>query len=146
MALNRFRIATAVLIIFNVVGTVVTRTAHLSKPGTSVRDAILGGTEFTAPLIFLVLWIGFLVMMSKTGRIATVGRWLMAAFAAVFAFGDVTELFKKNVGLSASKWHSVLALTGVSLAMGFAVAVLGIIAIASTRRAHPSTKLAASRS
>jgi hypothetical protein len=146
MALNRFRVATAILILFNVLGAVVTWTVHLSKPGTSAGDAILGGTEFTAPLILIVLWIGFLVMMSKTGRVASVGLWLMTAFAAVFAFGDVTELFKKNIGVSASKWHSILALTGISLALGLAVAVLGIIAIASALRAPPSTKLVTSGS
>lgn len=77
MALSRFRIAVVILILFNVVGTVVSWAAHLSKPGTSAANAIVGGTEFTGPIIFIALWIGFVVMMSMTGRIVTIGLWVM---------------------------------------------------------------------
>jgi hypothetical protein len=145
MALNRFRIATATLILFNVVGTVVTSTTHLSKPGTSSAHAIMSGTEFTAPLIFIALWIVFVAMMSTKGRAATVGLWLMTMFAAVFAFGDVTELFKKNIGVSSNRWHLILASDVVSLAIGLTVVVFGIAAITSSRRASTSTRLSASR-
>jgi hypothetical protein len=65
MALNRLRTATAALILFNVVGTIVTWTTHLTKPGMSNAHAILSGTEFTAPLIFIALWIGLVAMIGK---------------------------------------------------------------------------------
>ena len=102
------------------------RASRARPPG----PRFLSGTEFTAPLIFLVLWVGFLVMMSNAGRVATVGLWLMTLFAAVFSFGEVTEFFKKNIGVSAAKWHLILGLAGIWLAVGLAVTGLGITTIA----------------
>ena len=144
MALNRFRIAVAVLILFNAVGTVVSWAAHLSKPGTSAANAIVGGTEFTGPIIFIALWVGFVAMMAMTGRIATIALWLMTLFAAVFAFGAITELFKKNIGVTTGKWHFIIGADVVSLAIALAVAVLGIAAIARSHQASTSSALPAS--
>jgi hypothetical protein len=134
MALGRFRMATVALIVFNIVGSIVTWTAGLSKPGTSMAHAIAGGTEVTGPLVFIALWIGFAVMMRGTGRAAVVSIWLMTAFGVLFAFGDLTELFKKNIGVSAAKWHFILAADVVSLIMGLAVAVFGVMTIRESRR------------
>ena len=144
MALNRFRIAASILILFNAVGTVVSWAAHLSKPGTSDAHAIVAGTEFTGPIIIIALWIGCVAMMLMTGRIATIGLWLMTVFAAVFDFGAITELFKKNIGVTTSKWHFIIGADVVSLAVGLAVAVLGIAVIARSRRVSTSSALPAS--
>lgn len=57
MILRNFRVAAAVLILFNLIGTVITWTAHLVKPGTANTAAVLSGTEFTGPLVFLALWV-----------------------------------------------------------------------------------------
>ena len=66
MTTGRFRAAAAALITFNLAGTVLTWTAHLSKPGTSNAHAILNGTEFTGPLFFIAVWIAAALKQSRT--------------------------------------------------------------------------------
>jgi hypothetical protein len=66
----------------------------------------------------------------------------MILFAVAFALGDLTELFKNNVGVSAAKRNLVLAADVVSLVVGLTTCVLGIAAIAAARRTtRPSTLL-----
>lgn len=134
MALHRFRLAAAAWIAFNIVGTVVTWTAHLSKPGTATTHAILQGTEFTGPLVLIALWIAAVALTYRTGRAAVVGVWLTTLFALVYAVGDVTELTKSNIGVSAGKWHAILALDALGLAVALCAVVFGIAAIAQTRQ------------
>jgi hypothetical protein len=59
MTSSRFQLAAITLIAFNIVGTVMIWTMHLSKPGTSNAYAILNGTEFTGPIFFIVAWAVF---------------------------------------------------------------------------------------
>jgi hypothetical protein len=134
MTLTRFRDATIALIGFNLVGTVAAWTFHLTKPGTSAAHAVLAGTEFTAPLLFVAIWVVFAVLLSNASRAATVSLWLMTLFAVGFAFGDVTELFKDNIGVSAAKWHLILAADVLSLMFGLTVAALGVATIVNRTR------------
>lgn len=55
MTINRFRIAAYILIGFNILGTLLTWTAHLQKPGTGAASAVADGTQFTGPLIFVAV-------------------------------------------------------------------------------------------
>jgi hypothetical protein len=142
MTLTRFRNATIALIGFNLAGTVATWTFHLAKPGTSAAHAVLAGTEFTAPLLFVAVWIVFAVLLSNGSRSATASLWLMTLFAVGFVFGDLTELFKHNIGVSAAKWHLILAADVLSLAFGVTVAVLGVVTIVRSHRDHRSQPLA----
>ena len=134
MTLARFRNATIALVVFNLAGTVVSWTAHLTKPGTSSAHAIVAGTEFTAPLLFVAFWIVFAVLLSTKSRATTVSLWLMTLFAVGFAFGDVTELLKNNIGVSSGKWHLILFADVVSLSLGLGVAVLGLATIVRSRQ------------
>ena len=135
MNLGRFHVAAAALITFNVVGTVLTWTTHLSKPGTSNAHAVLNGTEFTGPLFFIAIWIAATLMTVAAGRTAMIGTWVMTLFAAGYAFGDITELAKHNVGVTATKWHVIIALDVVGLAFALTAVVVGIMTIASSREA-----------
>ena len=126
MTLKHFRIAAAALIVFNVVGTAVTWTEHLVKPGTGDAHAIFNGTEFTGPLIFIALWTLFVVMTLNEGRVRFAGAILMTLFALVYTIGNTTELFKSNVGLGSSKWHFVLAAAGLGLVISVPTVILGI--------------------
>ena len=97
MTIKWFRVAASVLIIFNVVGTVVTWTG---KAGTSHTHAIFGGTEFAGPILFIGLWILFVLLTLAQGKPRMIGVALMTVFAAVFTTGEAHELFKSNVGIS----------------------------------------------
>jgi hypothetical protein len=134
MTINNFRIAASVLIVFNLVGTVVTWTANLVAPGTSKTDAILNGTEFTGPLLFIALWIVFVLMTLIRGVAAKIGVALMTIFALIFTVGETSELFKANVGVGTDQWTFVLAASVVGLVLGATTAVLGIGYLVKSRK------------
>jgi hypothetical protein len=134
MTLKNFRLAASALIVFNIIGTVVTWTAHLVKPGTSNAHAILNGTEFTGPLLFITLWIVFVLMTLIRGRAATVGAILMTLFALGYAIGETSQLFTGNVGLSSAKWHFVEAASVVGLAIAATTVILGIGQLVTSRK------------
>jgi hypothetical protein len=112
------------------------RTAPLVKPGTSNAHAFLNGTEFTGPLVFITLWVIFVLMTLKAGRVRVAGAILMTLFALIYTIGNTAELFKSNVGLSSSKWDFVLAATGVGLVISVTTVVLGIGYLAKSRVAR----------
>jgi hypothetical protein len=135
MTLKNFRIAAATLIVFNVIGTVVTWTQHLVKPGTSNAHAILNGTEFTGPLLFIALWTVFVSMTLTASRVRSAGAILMTLFALIYTIGNTAELFKRNVGLSSNKWHFVLAAAGFGLVISVTTVILGIGYLVKSRTA-----------
>jgi len=141
MTLARFRIAAIVLVVFNLVGTVLTWAFELDKPGTSAAHAVAQGTEFTGPLLFVGLWVVLIALMWTHGRAATVSMWLMTLFAFGFAFGDLTELFKSNVGVSGTKWDLILAADVVSLALGLTVGIMGVSTIIHLRRERAARRV-----
>jgi len=134
VTLKRFRVAASVLIIFNVIGTVVTWTEHLVKPGTSHAHAIFAGTEFTGPLLFIGLWIVFVLLTLAQGKPRIIGVALMAVFAAVFTSGEISELFKRNVGISTGKWHFVLGACVVGIPIALATLICGIGYLVTSRK------------
>ena len=134
MTLTNFRIVAVMLIIFSLIGTIVTWTAHLVKPGTPNTEAILSGTEFTAPLVFIASWMVFVLMTRIRGMVGTVGMVLMTLAALVFAIGETTELFKSNIGLNSAKWTFVLAASVVGLAIAVITVVLGIGYLVKSRK------------
>ena len=135
MTLKRFRVAASVLIIFNVIGTVVTWTEHLVKPGTSHAHTIFGGTEFTGPLLFIGLWIVLVLLTLVHGKPRMIGVALMTLFAAVFTTGEFHELFKRNIGISTGKWHFVLGACVVGIPIALATLISGIGYLVTSRRA-----------
>jgi len=134
MTLNNFRAAASVLIAFCLVGTVVTWSAHLSAPGTARSDAILMGTEFTSPLAFTAAWIVFVLLTFTGGITRKLGVALMTLSALIYAFGDTTELFKSNVGVSDGKWTFIIVATGVGMAIALVTLMLGIGYFVGQRR------------
>jgi hypothetical protein len=130
-----FRVVAGVLIGFNILGTIVTWAAHLTKPGTSAASAIGGGTQFTGPLFLLAVALIALLMAGAARRwVAVTGTVLVTLFAAGFTVGEVSELFQHNVGMSAAKWDVVLAGAVVGAILGVSSAVLGV-RVLLTRRA-----------
>ena len=122
-----FRVTAGVLIGFNVLGTIVTWAAHLTKPGTSAASAIGGGTQFTGPLFLLAVALVALLMAGAARRwIAVTGTVLVTLFAAGFTVGEVSELFQHNVGMSAARWDVVLAGAVIGAILGVGSAVLGV--------------------
>ena len=126
LTLGNFRLGASVLIVFNLIGTVVTWTDHLVKPGTANGHAFIAGTEFTSPVLFTVLWIVFVVMTLRKSAIGRVGAILMTVSALVFLIGESSELFKSNVGLSSGKWDFVLGASAVGIVLAVATVILGI--------------------
>ncbi|HVA08160.1 MAG TPA: hypothetical protein VNG12_15590, partial [Acidimicrobiales bacterium] len=117
MTLTNFRIAAWTLIVFNVVGTVATWTAHLDTPGTGNAHAIANGTNFTGPVVFVAVWIAVVLLTMVRGFARTIAIILMTLFALGFGFGEVTEFFQSNHGLGSGRWNIVLAASGVGLAI-----------------------------
>src|SRR5215469_11232149 len=110
MTINRFRIAAATLIGFNILGAVLTWTAHLQKPDIGVAKAISGGTQFTGPLIFVALGIVSFVLTYASGRrLVNTGVFLLGLWGAGFSVGEVSELLQHNDGISTGRWDVVLA-------------------------------------
>jgi len=131
---HRFRVAAVALIAFNLIGTLITWAAHLSKPGTGAGHAILQGTEFTGPLAFIALWVACAFMLWANDRVATVGTWLLTVFALGFSVGETSELMKSNVGVSSAKWSTIIVLDVIGLALALTVVALGVLTIIHTRR------------
>ena len=131
---KKFRVTAGVLIGFNILGTIVTWAAHLTKPGTSAASAIGGGTQFTGPLFLLAVAVVALLMAGSGRRwIAVTGTVLVTLFAAGFTVGEVSELFQHNVGMSAAKWDVVLAGAVVGAIIGVSSAVLGVRVLLARR-------------
>jgi Ca2+/H+ antiporter len=132
---NRFRIAAGTLIGYNILGTLLTWAAHLQKQGTGTANAVTGGTQFTGPLIIVAIAVVALaVTFSDHRRVALTGFFLLALFGAAFAFGEVTELFQHNVGISAGRWDVVLAGSVVGAVMGIATAAIAAAGLLAARR------------
>jgi hypothetical protein len=131
-----FRVVAGVLIGFNILGTIVTWAAHLTKPGTSAASAIGGGTQFTGPLFLLAVALIALLMAGAARRwVAVTGTVLVTLFAAGFTVGEVSELFQHNVGMSAAKWDVVLAGAVIGAILGVSSAVLGVRVLLARRAA-----------
>ena len=136
MSSKKFRVTAAILIGFNILGTIVTWAAHLTKPGTSAASAIGGGTQFTGPLFLLAVALVALLMAGAARRwIAVTGTVLVTLFSAGFTVGEVSELFQHNVGMSAAKWDVVLAGAVVGAILGVSSAVLGVRVLLARRAA-----------
>jgi hypothetical protein len=137
---SRFRIAAGTLIGYNILGTLLTWAAGLQKPGTGAASAITGGTQFTGPLILAAIAVAALaVTFTARRRVALAGVVLLALYGAGFAFGEVTELFQHNVGISADRWDVVLAGSAAGAVIGIATAVLAVAGLLAPRRqaGHP---------
>lgn len=144
MTINRFRIAACTLIGFNILGTLLTWAAHLQKPGTGAANAVGAGTQFTGPLIFVALGVVALGLTYSARRaLVRTGVFLLALFGAGFAFGETTELFQRNVGISSARWDIVLAGSAIGAIAGLTCAVLGVLALVAHRRALRQAEQAA---
>jgi hypothetical protein len=131
-----FRVTAGVLIGFNILGTIVTWAAHLTKPGTRAASAIGGGSQFTGPLFLLAVALIALLMAGAARRwVAVTGTVLVTLFAAGFTVGEVSELFQHNVGMSAAKWDVVLAGAVIGAILGVSSAVLGVRVLLARRAA-----------
>lgn len=136
MTANRFRAVSWALIGFNILGTILTWAVHLQKPGTGVANAIAAGTAFTSPLLLVVLAIIALVLTFSARRwLAGIGISLLALYGAGFAIGEISELFQRNVGISAGRWDVVIAGSVIGAVIGITEAVLGASALVRMRRA-----------
>jgi hypothetical protein len=135
--INSSRAGAYALLAFNIVGTILTWTAHLQKPGTGVANAIAGGTAFTSPLILIAVGIVALgLTYSSRRRLALTGAILLALYGAGFAFGEITELFQHNVGISTDRWDIVLAGSVVGAVIGIAEAYLVVRTLVRDRRSR----------
>jgi hypothetical protein len=135
MTVNRFRAAAGTLIGYNILGTILTWVAHLQKPGVGAANAIAGGTQFTGPLVLVVLGAAALALtFSGRRRVAGTGVVLIILYGAGFAIGEVSELFQHNVGISAGRWDVVLAGSVIGAAIGITCAVLGMALLVAQRR------------
>jgi hypothetical protein len=136
MTINRFRIAASFLIGFNILGTLLTWAAHLQKPGTGAANAVASGTLFTGPLILVAIGaIALALTFSARRALVRVGAVLLVLYGAGFAFGEVTELFQRNVGIGPVRWDIVLAGSVIGVVIGLSCAALGVLALVAQRRA-----------
>jgi hypothetical protein len=136
MTLSRFRVAAIILIGFNVIGTLLTWIAHLQKPGTSLTNAIGGGTQFTGPIILIAIGcVAFGMTFAHRPIIATVGVALLCLWGLGFAVGETSELFQHNVGVSPDKWHVIIVGAVIGLLIGLSCAFSGMPTLRPSRRA-----------
>lgn len=135
MTANRFRTAAWILIGFNILGTILTWTAHLQKPGTHAAHAMANGTEFTSPLFLVAIGIVavFLTFSARRWLVGT-GLSLLALYGAGFGIGEIVELFKHNVGISAGRWDAVIVGSAIGAIIGFTEAFLVVRTLVSMRR------------
>jgi hypothetical protein len=139
MMINRFRSAAAVLIGFNILGTILTWVAELQKPGIGAANAIAAGTQFTGPLIFVMLGAAALALTFSGRRIlARIGAVLLAIYGAGFAVGEISELFQRNVGISPARWDVVLAGSVIGALIGLTCATYAVLALLTVRRPKPA--------
>ena len=136
MTANRFRAAAWTLIGFNILGTILTWAAHLQKPGTGAANAIAAGTLVTGPLLLIALAIAALVLTFSARRwTARTGIVLLALFGAGFAFGEITELFQHNIGISSGRRDVVIAASVIGAIIGITEAFLAVKALLTSRQA-----------
>jgi hypothetical protein len=141
MTINRFRIAAAALIGFNILGTILTWVARLQRPGIGAANAVAAGTQFTGPLIFVVLGALALALTFAASRIlARIGVVLLAIYGAGFAFGEASELFQRNVGISPARWDVVLVGAVLGAVIGLTCATLAVLALIAQRRASQAAQ------
>jgi hypothetical protein len=136
MTINRFRVAAGTLIGYNILGTLLTWTAHLQKPGTGAADAIAAGTQFTGPLVLVAIAVVALaVTFSARRRLTLVGVFLLALYGVGFSIGEISELFQRNVGISPVRWDVVLAGAAIGAVIGMTTAALAAAELSARRRA-----------
>ena len=135
MTMNQFRLAAVALIGFNVLGSVATWLAGLQNPKLGVANSLGGGTQFTGPLVLLVLAFCALALTYTQGRrLQRIGVVLVGIWGAGFAFGDLTQLFQKNDGISQARWDVVLAGSVVGIVLGVATATCAVRLLLAQRR------------
>jgi hypothetical protein len=140
MTLNHFRTAAYLLIGFNILGTILTWTAHLQRPTIGAANAIGAGTQFTGPLVLVALAIVALVLTFSARRwLARTGLILLAFYGAGFTIGEISELFQHNVGISAGRWDVVLVGSVIGAIIGITDAILAVRAVLKSRQSqHPA--------
>jgi hypothetical protein len=137
MTINRFRIAATALIGFNILGTILTWVAHLQQPDAGAASAITGGTQFTGPLILVALGAIALALTFSAHRVLVrIGVVLLAVYGAGFAFGEISELFQHNVGISSARWDVVLIGSVIGAVTGLTCATFAVLTMAAQRRAR----------
>jgi hypothetical protein len=137
MTINRFRIAAAALIGFNVLGTILTWAAHLQQSDIGAANAVAAGTQFTGPLFLVALGaVALALTFSARRRLARTGVVLLAIFGAGFAIGEISELFQHNVGISPARWDAVLVGSAIGAVIGLTCTTLAVLALAAQRRAR----------
>ena len=135
MTINRFRAAAIVLIGFNLAGTLLTWATHLQQARTGAAHAILNGTEFTGPLILAATALVSLGLTYSGRRwLGPLGVFLIGLWGAGFAIGEISELFKHNVGISSVRWDVVLAGSAIGIVIGLTTAVVAVRLMADRRR------------
>jgi len=146
MSSKKFRVTAAILIGFNILGTIVTWAVHLTKPGTSAAYAIGNGTQFTGPLFLVaVALIAWLMAGSARRWVAVTGTVLVTLFSVGFTVGEISELFQHNVGMSAAKWDVVLAGAVIGAVLGICSAVLGVRVLLARRAASRADRAPAAQ-
>jgi hypothetical protein len=135
MTLSRFRLVAIALIGFNIIGTVLTWIAHLQKPGTSLANAIGDGTQFTGPIVLIVIGCAAFGLTFNSRRLAApIGIALLGLWGLGFAVGEASELFEHNVGVTTDKWNVILAGAVIGLVVGLACAASSLYALRQSRR------------
>jgi hypothetical protein len=87
-------------------------------------------------LFLLAVALVALLMAGAARRwVAVTGTVLVTLFSAGFTVGEVSELFQRNVGISAARWDVVLAGAIVGAILGVSSAVLGVRVLLARRAA-----------
>lgn len=134
MTFSRLRLTAITLIGFNVIGTLLTWIAHLQKPGTSTANAIGGGTQFTGPIVLIVIGcIAFGLTLARRPIAASVGIALLGLWGLGFAVGEASELFQHNVGVTQGRWDVILVGAAIGMIVGLSCAVSALLTLRATR-------------
>jgi hypothetical protein len=75
------------------------------------------------------------VTYSARRWLARTGIVLLALFGAGFAFGEITELFQHNIGISAGRWDVVIAASVIGAIIGITEAFLAVKTLLTSRQA-----------
>lgn len=133
--MNQFRLAAVALIAFNALGSVATWVAGLQNQKLGVANAVGQGTQFTGPLALLFLACCALALTYTRSRILQrIGIVLVGIWGAGFAFGDLTQLFQRNDGISSGRWDVVLAGAVVGIVLGTITATCAVRLLLAQRR------------